>query len=63
MAMALSFAISKLVKDLGFGQLKAEQTAAISKFASGIEVFVLSPSQLATERVCAFAVSRTSLID
>ena len=44
MAMALSSAISESVKDLGFGQLKAEQAAAISKFASGKDVFVALPT-------------------
>ena len=44
MAMALSFAISELVKDLEFGQLKTEQSAAISKFASGKDVFVALPT-------------------
>ena len=44
MAMALSSAISESVKDLEFGQLKAEQAAAISKFASGKDVFVALPT-------------------
>ena len=44
MAMALSSAISESVKDLGFGQLKAEQAAAISKFASEKDVFVTLPT-------------------
>ena len=44
MAMAFSSDISVLVKDLGFGQLKDKQVAAISQFASGKDVLVPLPT-------------------